>query len=88
MRNAISDDDPVLRVVDTDRDVEVLVDGVWLFGQLGVWRLHRDAGWVGQVRFWVAAGDRRIGVFAADEIRAVGADEGPETGPPVEPGGS
>ena len=67
VKNAITE--PALRFETTDVDVEVLVDGSWVFGELCEWRLYATHGWVGHVRYSLGPGDRRIAVFPAEEIR-------------------
>ena len=51
-------------------DIEVLLDGVWLTGELRMWSQREDGSWWGNVQ-WRPANDptRMIGTFPAERIR-------------------
>lgn len=53
------------------REVEVLVDGVWHYGEQRSWDQDEDGAWSAVVTWSAAPGENRLDRFPADRIRLV-----------------
>jgi hypothetical protein len=58
-------------------EVEVLIDGVWYFGDLRAWTPVGETGWQATVSYNVSPGEWRVDQFPAERVRK--AEEGGST---------
>lgn len=49
-------------------DIEVLVNGQWLVGELRVWTQQEDGSWWGDVRYRLRGPTRHLGSFPAAQV--------------------
>lgn len=64
---------PIVYPIAGRPEVEVIVDGIWYFGELRMWSRRHDGSWWGQVRWSRAPGETMLGSFPADAVRPLDA---------------
>jgi hypothetical protein len=63
----------VVYIGEDRREVEVLVDGHWHYGEQRSWDQHEDGTWSAMVTWSESPGVNRLDRFPADRIRLTGA---------------
>lgn len=66
--------DSVIYTGEDRREVEVLVDGVWRYGELRGWQRDAEGAWKGSVTWSAGPGQNRLDNFPAEQIRPLEED--------------